>query len=1112
MMKQLRNKVGPEVEFTVVEDNRQTQTTNRVSENLEFCEVMKGHTSDVTCLVVVNDYLASGSQDNTVKLWNLETKQLVATLGGHTDFVLSLTEINGYLVSSSQDTTIKLWSIETREEVVTLSGHTDSVRCLTTVSNYLVSGSEDKTIKFWNVLAREQVATLEGHTDAVSCLTTIKDYLVSGSEDTTIRLWDTETKQQVAAFEGNPSSVLCLAPVSKYLACGVKDTVRLWDTETKQHVGTLKGHKHTVCCLASIDGYLVSSSRDSTIKVWEVETRQELAVLKGHTDSACCLTTARGYLISGSSDRTVRLWNIGTSHEVTTLRAGIGVLCLAKINEYLAFGSSESTIFLNDITTKEQLAVLEGHTDRVSCLERINDYLASGSWDNTIKLWNVLTKQEVATFEGHTDDVNALAVANGYLVSASNDGTIRLWSIETKKEVATLGENLDLVLCLTAINDYLASGSSDSTIRLWNLDTKEQVATLEGHTDAVSCLATIKDYLVSGSEDTTIRLWDTETKQQVAAFKGHTGGVLCLAAVEDYLVSGSEDSTIRFWNIETQQQEAVLNHHTFEVFCLATIKGYLASGSNDGTLKLTKLAYKYRFIPGSNIGIALFNKLAKSKAAHYHKSMNSLAIMPRRVNMLHILAHQGRDKALRKALNQGCCFLESESGKTPLTVSMDKIDKRSTEVIFKHVAGIENKVRQRSILLKIYKDLPRILKTKSAHLNSVCEVITSSFNLSTTVNKLPQYIKTHGPLVNPSDRSSEPKDVRMGRTQLKFNFLEGSQDSLNTLKALENTERSECLRSDFVQTLVGYKWDKFKWVFWLLAFLNLLNVGLLMGVTFSESTFTRKLLTGIFLANNSFFSLFEALQVFSLKRNYFTSAKNYLDLTRLFLGYFWANVSFVSEFGNLNSTNILTLVTSLLFWAEGVNAFRIFKSTRYYIWLIQEVIKDIRGFLGLLAYFVTAYCSVIGTTNSAGFLETFKSSYYLLLGNFDRSELGDVQWVVFVLGSLLNLIVMLNLLISIISESFDRITFEKRESETRIRLGLILELENCLFWKRSQEELAYLCFIQEYTGEAGGEEWESRVRKLYNDTQVIKNKIQENSKEVNQKLNTILELLQKPMN
>jgi len=265
---------------------------------------------------------------------------------------------------------------------------------------------------------------------------------------------------------------------------------------------------------------------------------------------------------------------------------------------------------------------------------------------------------------------------------------------------------------------------------------------------------------------------------------------------------------------------------------------------------------------------------------------------------------------------------------------------------------------------------------------------------------------------------------------------------------------------------------------------------MIMGIIFSEEKLTKQVFTGIFLLNSLFFTLFEAFQVMS-SASYFKSFKNYLDMIRLPLGYIWAVISLQSEFQNVNSTNILTLVTSLLFWIEGTNAFKVFDSTRYYIWMILEVIKDTRGFIGILIYFAVAYCGMFGATVDSGFWETFKVSYNLLLGDFDNGQLDDIQWLVFIIGSLLNLVVMLNLLISIISASFEKITSERIESDTKARLNLIIEVENCLFWRGTQqEEPEYLFFIEEQQNEQEDTaKLETKVEEIRTEMESMKNEI-----------------------
>ena len=76
------------------------------------------------------------------------------TLTGHTELVRSLAHIlnTKFILSGSDDNSIKIWNYETYELVQTLTGHTDTVRSIVYIPNtkYIVSGSLDKTIKIWN--------------------------------------------------------------------------------------------------------------------------------------------------------------------------------------------------------------------------------------------------------------------------------------------------------------------------------------------------------------------------------------------------------------------------------------------------------------------------------------------------------------------------------------------------------------------------------------------------------------------------------------------------------------------------------------------------------------------------------------------------------------------------------------------------------------------------------------------------------------------------------------------------------------------------------------------------------------------------------------------------
>ncbi len=73
--------------------------------------------------------MASGSEDNTIKLWSVETQKKIVTLQGHSLGVTSIvfSPDNKYLASGSDDKTIKLYSLESQKEVTILRGHGDKV-------------------------------------------------------------------------------------------------------------------------------------------------------------------------------------------------------------------------------------------------------------------------------------------------------------------------------------------------------------------------------------------------------------------------------------------------------------------------------------------------------------------------------------------------------------------------------------------------------------------------------------------------------------------------------------------------------------------------------------------------------------------------------------------------------------------------------------------------------------------------------------------------------------------------------------------------------------------------------------------------------------------------
>jgi WD40 repeat protein len=319
---------------------------------LVYChETLEGHTDDIRCLAISPDgqVLASGSNDNTVRLWDLpdglafktlreparviipdlpywayRRKSALRTLKGHTQMVtcLAISPDGQVLASGSGDNTVRLWSLPGGMALRTLKGHTNYVSCLAISPDgqVLASGSGDNTVRLWNLPEGTTLKTLKGYTDDVKCLAISPDgrVLASGSGDKMIRLWSLPDGEALHALEGHTHSITCLAisPDGRLLVSGSDDhTVRLWSLPDGVVLKTLRGHTAGVGYISiSPDGrVLASGSYDHTIRLWTLPDGIALKTLKGHANGVSCLAMSPDgqVLASGGFDRAVRLWVLG---------------------------------------------------------------------------------------------------------------------------------------------------------------------------------------------------------------------------------------------------------------------------------------------------------------------------------------------------------------------------------------------------------------------------------------------------------------------------------------------------------------------------------------------------------------------------------------------------------------------------------------------------------------------------------------------------------------------------------------------------------------------------------------------------------------------------------
>lgn len=203
---------------------------------------LKGHTETIYTVAICGDdkYIASGSLDKTIRIWDKDDYSQIFVLEGHAECVRSLVFDfkSKYLFSGSYDRYINKWDLSTGQKVQTFKGHTDFVLGVDIASNnsFLVSCSKDKTIRVWDMLSEEASVVLAGHLDDVWAIKITADarYLISGGKDFTIGIWKTANWRCVRVLSAHTNGVtsLAISASSRMLyTSGMDGLVKIWYLE-----------------------------------------------------------------------------------------------------------------------------------------------------------------------------------------------------------------------------------------------------------------------------------------------------------------------------------------------------------------------------------------------------------------------------------------------------------------------------------------------------------------------------------------------------------------------------------------------------------------------------------------------------------------------------------------------------------------------------------------------------------------------------------------------------------------------------------------------------------------------------------------------------------------
>lgn len=379
-----------------------------------------GHTGRIESIVFSPDglLLATASRDSTVKLWRVDSGSVKYTLPMRKGWPANYPKIalspDGKTLATFgvREKAVKLWDVETWKLRATLSGHTKAIltAAFSPDGRTLATGSYDKTAKLWDVLTGQLKATLAD--DKKDALHMRPAFSPNGQTVLTTdgggdpMLWDASTGRLKAVLAGHKGLVLeaLFSPDGELVATAGNDhdpavnlqaSAKLWEVETGHLMRQLSGHEASIFDMAfSPDGKLLASaSQDGTVKLWDAATgKMKFSTEKDKQIARRVIFNRGGETFAVGYFDHAKIFDTATSQEKANPSPEAGPIEIYfSPDGLLLVTTSDKTVDIWNTKNGEKIVSLDGARPPIA-FSQDGRIIATSSRDDAVLLWNLSSK------------------------------------------------------------------------------------------------------------------------------------------------------------------------------------------------------------------------------------------------------------------------------------------------------------------------------------------------------------------------------------------------------------------------------------------------------------------------------------------------------------------------------------------------------------------------------------------------------------------------------------------------------------------------------------------------------------------------------------------------